>query len=206
MKAAPRNTSHTTISTEAYVKTFLHAAKYFGCAVGGYLVGSCREVDAKKVTEVEDCIPVFHNCPAGAIFEIAGDMTGKIYEGRFDIVGFYYANAGVSDINPPAYLASIQSAIKKNNGSGTCVTIRLNNTDLADKTDLCMHATGPSGESMVLKQAANVTVTDVHAVVDTFLRRDLHLSLVDVEDHMNSPAATSLDFRNKFVAKELKRS
>lgn len=53
------------ISSRAYTKMILHAAKYPYCAVNGVLLGNGAEnssTSQKSVIEIEDVIPLFHQC------------------------------------------------------------------------------------------------------------------------------------------------
>jgi hypothetical protein len=64
-------TSTATVLTSAYVKIFLHAAKFSSCAIGGYLIGTSTGGEY----EVTDVVPVCHSNPCGPILEIAAAMV-----------------------------------------------------------------------------------------------------------------------------------
>ena len=60
------------LSTEAYVKAFLHAAKHPLCSVGGFIIGSTSSNINKKTIDINitDAIPVSHTSPIGLCFTI----------------------------------------------------------------------------------------------------------------------------------------
>jgi hypothetical protein len=65
-------TSTATVSTPAYLKIFLHSAKFSSCAIGGYLIGTIAVGGEYNVTDV---VPICHSNPCGPILEISAAMV-----------------------------------------------------------------------------------------------------------------------------------
>ena len=65
-----------TIESLAYVKIFLHSAKYSTSSIGGYLIG----MKENNVYNITDVVPICHACPCGPMFEISAEMVGQKVE------------------------------------------------------------------------------------------------------------------------------
>lgn len=82
-----RSSSSTSISTAAYLKVVLHAAKHTSRNVIGLLVAS----DASDATKVTDVLPLFHTTPLGPALEVALTQAAAVVPDTATIVGVYYA-------------------------------------------------------------------------------------------------------------------
>jgi len=131
-----------TISTEAYCKINLHAAKYASEVVCGFLVGSIQAKGAGKEAQicVEDVLPICHSNPVGPIFEVAGAMMKSIFPTK-QVVGLYYTSVDGdygNDESTPYFVDKLCDTIKANSGKeGVCLvlTVAVNKINPAPNVD-----------------------------------------------------------------------
>jgi hypothetical protein len=114
-----------------YVKIYLHATKYPSENIGGFLIGS---IDNNRII-VSDAIPVVHGAPVTPILEIAAQFISSLGK---NIIGVYFANEIVTNLNTPLYIEKINKTIESNAG-GRCLTIQLDGALMKDKSNLCIH-------------------------------------------------------------------
>lgn len=95
------------INSLAYVKMFLHLAKYPELSVNGVLLSersnaSSDEVDSSSYLHFVDCIPLFHGVLSlSPMLEIALTQIDAYCSTRnLSIAGYYHANENYEDTNP----------------------------------------------------------------------------------------------------------
>ncbi|XP_069758236.1 ER membrane protein complex subunit 8 isoform X1 [Narcine bancroftii] len=100
------------LSTQAYCKMLLHAAKYPPCAVNGVLVAERPRRDGQPVLFV-DCVPFFHGTLALApMLEVALTLVDSwCKENNYIIAGYYQANERMKDTSPNQVAEKVASRI-----------------------------------------------------------------------------------------------
>lgn len=120
-------------STLSYTKLILHAAKYPGQHIGGYLIGA----SSGDVVNVDDILPLCHGNPVGPLFELAGTIADVLYPAPQKVLGYYYANERVGSREVAPYISKVLATIQQNSGGlNLLAEIR---SDLLDQQDnLCV--------------------------------------------------------------------
>mmetsp|Transcript_12575 Transcript_12575/g.12202 ORF Transcript_12575/g.12202 Transcript_12575/m.12202 type:complete len:198 (-) Transcript_12575:17-610(-) len=190
-------TSTATASTSAYIKIFLHAAKFSSCAIGGYLIGTSAGGGKYEVTDV---VPICHSNPCGPMLEIAAAMAEKIYAPH-RILGYYFANESSTSIQL-AYIEKMVQGIKENTKEAALL-FEINNS-LIHSSDTSILKGKLGGQTIHIEMKD--TIVTVNNYIDKMLSLNSHQYLVDFEDHMDTAAAsdkneTVADFRNTFINK-----
>ena len=131
------------LSSRAYSKMILHAAKYPHCAVNGVLIASKRRVknignssdsssSNTKMLVITDAVPLFHqNLGLAPMTEVAlaqVDSTAAL-NGR-TIVGFYHANEHFEDVSVDVFSQRIADKIANSSSDELSVLITLDNRRL----------------------------------------------------------------------------
>lgn len=108
------------LTTQAYCKMLLHAAKYPQCAVNGLLVAE-RQKDKKKEGHGSqvlcvDCVPLFHGTLALApMLEVALTVIDTwCKENKYIIAGYYQANERIKDSRPNQVAEKVAARIVEN--------------------------------------------------------------------------------------------
>ncbi|GCB60309.1 ER membrane protein complex subunit 8 [Scyliorhinus torazame] len=104
------------LTTQAYCKMLLHAAKYPHCAVNGILVAEKhKRKDGQPVLFV-DCVPLFHGTLALApMLEVALTLVDSwCKENNYIIAGYYQANERMKDTSPNQVAEKVASRIAEN--------------------------------------------------------------------------------------------
>jgi hypothetical protein len=183
------------VTTQAYCKVVLHAAKYPSSHIGGYLLGNVGEDE--KIT-ISDTFPICHGYPVGPIFEVAGATADTANESKdgIKIIGYYHASEDTSCETLP-YIAKVLETIQKE--SGTAIAIVLNADMIKSKNSLCLQA---FKEDEMLDLAGDGSPASMNAAVDEILTAANVQTFCDFEGHMDSPQGAG-DFRNGYVSKAL---
>ncbi|XP_053114827.1 ER membrane protein complex subunit 9 isoform X1 [Hemicordylus capensis] len=93
------------ISTRAYVKMCLHAARYPHAAVNGLLLAQRHRATLAGSLEclcITDCVPLFHNnLSLTVMLEVALNQV-DVWSSQSDLLlaGYYQANSGIDDKSP----------------------------------------------------------------------------------------------------------
>ncbi|XP_059849191.1 ER membrane protein complex subunit 8 isoform X3 [Hypanus sabinus] len=87
------------LTTQAYCKMLLHAAKYPHCAVNGILVAERHKRKEGQAVLFVDCVPFFHGTLALApMLEVALTLVDSwCKENNYVIAGYYQANERMKD-------------------------------------------------------------------------------------------------------------
>ncbi|XP_069110399.1 ER membrane protein complex subunit 8-like [Argopecten irradians] len=88
-----------TVSTQAYCKLLLHAAKYPHCSVNGVLIAESSQSKGHRQLGFIDCIPLFHlTLGLSPMLEAALlQIDGYCKSAGYMIAGYYQANENYSD-------------------------------------------------------------------------------------------------------------
>ncbi|MBN3319194.1 EMC9 protein, partial [Atractosteus spatula] len=110
------------LSCLSYVKMFLHACRYPHCAVNGLLLSSSP---AEGAMCVSDCIPLLHSgLSLSAMTEVALNQVDVwCAQNQQRIVGYYQANASVSDNSPTPCAVKIADKIAEQCSSAVLVMV-----------------------------------------------------------------------------------
>ncbi|KAG2470155.1 ER membrane protein complex subunit 8 [Polypterus senegalus] len=104
------------LSTQAYCKMLLHAAKYPHCAVNGLLVAEKLKRKEGQPLIFVDCIPLFHGSLALApMLEVALSLIDTwCKENKYVIAGYYQANERVKEHRPNQVAERVAARIAEN--------------------------------------------------------------------------------------------
>ncbi|CAF2463781.1 unnamed protein product [Rotaria sp. Silwood2] len=197
------------INALAFVKMFLHLAKYPELAVNGVLLSTRtestnEEVDSSSYLHFVDCIPLFHGVLSlSPMLEIALSQIDAYCSTRnLTIAGYYHANEHYSDTNPNFTALRIMEKIKENNPNAVLFMIDNSLVDLSENDRFYNVFT------LVDKTSKNVN--DSHIVSDechllalSLLQRNQHRQLIDFDNHLD---LISNDWRNPNINNELQSS
>ncbi|XP_026855313.1 ER membrane protein complex subunit 8 [Electrophorus electricus] len=108
------------LTTQAYCKMLLHAAKYPHCAVNGLLVAE-RQKDKRRDGPAApplcvDCVPLFHGTLALApMLEVALTLIDTwCKENKYVIAGYYQANERTKESRPNQVAEKVAARILEN--------------------------------------------------------------------------------------------
>ncbi|KAJ4947550.1 hypothetical protein JOQ06_009585 [Pogonophryne albipinna] len=108
------------LTSQAYCKMLLHAAKYPHFAVNGLLVAE-KTKEKKKESHSEpvlcvDCVPLFHGSLALApMLEVALTLIDTwCKENNYIIAGYYQANERTKDSRPNQFAEKVAARISEN--------------------------------------------------------------------------------------------
>ncbi|KAI7802312.1 ER membrane protein complex subunit 8 [Triplophysa rosa] len=113
------------LTTQAYSKMLLHAAKYPQCAVNGLLVAEKhkRKDGARDAALCVDCVPLFHGPLALApMLEVALTLIDTwCKENKYVIAGYYQANERIKEARPNQVAERVASRISENFSEATMI-------------------------------------------------------------------------------------
>ena len=163
-------------SLSSVLLAVLHAAKYFDCHVGGYLVGTVVEeeasADRNRTVNISDVIPLVHGYPVGPIFDIGADLLN----GDSSIVGYYYSNEAVDETKIPSYIEALRAA------NSSLIVVRLNAGNLLDKTKkVCFE-----NDKINISTVSGESVDAISSSISGLLSSNRHQQLSDVEELLSS--------------------
>ncbi|TDH70225.1 hypothetical protein CCR75_003977 [Bremia lactucae] len=191
------------VSTQAYVKLTLHAAKHPAYTVCGLLLGRVTE---NKI-EILDAVPLFHHdAPLAPLLEVACAMVDAhcLQSQKLQIIGFYYAGSGHSTSDSGNGLSHFAEKVadKVHENCFRACVLMLDGKQLSSESK--------TGLQLLLKDVKRgwnetenrLKVTDGATKAFTQgLKQKLQSDIVDFEEHMENP---SKDWRNPHVIELLK--
>ncbi|XP_042269206.1 ER membrane protein complex subunit 8 [Thunnus albacares] len=117
------------LTSQAYCKMLLHAAKYPHCAVNGLLVAE-KTKEKKKDSHHDpvlcvDCVPLFHGTLALApMLEVALTLIDTwCKENNYVIAGYYQANERTKDSRPNQVAEKVAARISENFSEAAIVMV-----------------------------------------------------------------------------------
>lgn len=106
------------LTTQAYCKMLLHAAKYPHCAVNGLLVAEKhKKKDSPRDSVLcVDCVPLFHGALALApMLEVALTLIDTWCKAnKYVIAGYYQANERIKEARPNQVAEKVAARISEN--------------------------------------------------------------------------------------------
>ena len=193
------------VSVSAYCKTILHCAKYPWREVSGVWLGQMERNDGSSPAKytVVDAVPLFHCDTLAPMTEAALNIVEELCKSwapwkGLEIVGYYYANEGASDVAPKPLTKQVASKIGSIYPSSRLFMI--NGAEISDpsKTCLVMYARKSKQETEKWTEAGSgegtLSVAEGGAASLTkLLKQEGQKDLIDFDDHFDDP---SKDFRN----------
>jgi len=183
------------ISTRAYCKMIMHAAKYPSSSINGLLLA--KKSGERNVLYV-DCIPLFHiNTALAPMVEVAlAQVENEVTRSGMRIAGFYHAHDNLRDNHVDTFSQKIADKIAENIPGTILVTIDSKKLSLnIESHALIVHQhEAASGkwkrrEGSVRLEHDNVTLQCATAVIHKKIYRDI----VDFDTHLDD---ISLDYKN----------
>ena len=176
------------ISTRAYCKMIMHAAKYPSSNINGLLL-------AKKTGErglkYVDCIPLFHiNTALAPMVEVAlAQIENEVGRSGLTISGFYHAHDNLRDNHVDTFSQKIADKIADNIPGTLLVTIDSKKLSLnIDSPALILHQHEPSSGKWKKREGSclrleheTVTLQCATAVLHKKIYRDI----VDFDTHLD---------------------
>ena len=124
------------LSTPAYLKIMLHAAKHPHCPVNGLLLG---QGSAAETLSVSDAVPLFHQHTLSPMLEAATTLAEQYCVERGDglkIVGYYHANERANDREVSQLVRQVHAKVNENFAGA--VLLMVDNEQLADAGSLAL--------------------------------------------------------------------
>ena len=200
-----------TVSSVAYQKIMLHAAKHPSRTVCGYLVGpkpvasvdgdvaGANEGGRNGTNMVADAVPLFHSDPLAPMLEAAALLVEELYKSQsYGIVGYYQANERYEE-KTLGVVGSLIGQKVNANCPGACMLV-VDNTSLgsANASSLLLYTSSKHGEDFVRRETG-LAIEGGEGTLDkltALLNEEKMDNLVDFDDHLEK---VSLDFRNEWV-------
>ncbi|KAK3570938.1 hypothetical protein QTP86_030928 [Hemibagrus guttatus] len=195
------------LTTQAYCKMLLHAAKYPHCAVNGLLVAE-KQKDKKKEGHgapvlCVDCVPLFHGSLALApMLEVALCLIDTwCKENKYVIAGYYQANDRIKDARPGQVAEKVATRILENFSNAAmiivdnskfnmgCSTPALSIYDHSDNKWKCRDPSVDPFEDW----------TEAQKITAALLESRSYESLIDFDNHLD-------DLRNDWTNPEINKS
>ncbi|CDQ84046.1 ER membrane protein complex subunit 8 [Oncorhynchus mykiss] len=195
------------LTTQAYCKMLLHAAKYPHCAVNGLLVAE-KQKEKKKDSHSTpilcvDCIPLFHGTLALApMLEVALTLIDTwCKENKYVIAGYYQANERTKDFRPNQVSEKVGARIAENFSEAAMIMV--------DSTRFTMGCYEPilaiydHHENKWKCRDCNVDSFDdwceAQKITSALLEGRSYESLIDFDNHLD-------DLRNDWTNPEINKS
>ena len=176
------------ISTRAYCKMIMHAAKYPSSNINGLLLA---KKTGERALKYVDCIPLFHiNTALAPMVEVAlAQIENEVGRSGLTISGFYHAHDNLRDNHVDTFSQKIADKIADNIPGTLLVTIDSKKLSLnIDSPALILHQhEATSGKwkkregSSVRLEHDTVTLQCATAVIHKKIYRDI----VDFDTHLD---------------------
>ena len=145
------------ISTRAYCKMIMHAAKYPSSNINGLLLA--KKTGEQRSVKYVDCIPLFHiNTALAPMVEVAlAQIENEVGRSGLMISGFYHAHDNLRDNHVDTFSQKIADKIADNIPGTLLVTIDSKKLSLnIDSPALILHQHEPSSGKWKKREGASV--------------------------------------------------
>ena len=176
------------ISTRAYCKMIMHAAKYPSSNINGLLLA---KKTGERGLQYVDCIPLFHiNTALAPMVEVAlAQIENEVGRSGLTISGFYHAHDNLRDNHVDTFSQKIADKIADNIPGTLLVTIDSKKLSLnIDSPALILHQHEPSSGKWKKREGSclrlehdTVTLQCATAVLHKKIYRDI----VDFDTHLD---------------------
>lgn len=181
------------LSSCAFSKMLLHAAKYPHCSINGILLAKrSSEKDQKKIAFV-DCIPLFHiNLSLAPMVEVALTQVDTFCQSKdLIIAGYYQANEHLGDHQPNAVSVKIAERIQEN-FKNACIIMLDNEQMTFDCNPHCFHMF--SMQESKWKANSNLEVDeDAQEIAAYLMHAKAFKTITDFDNHLDD---ISLEWSN----------
>jgi len=187
------------MSTRAYCKMMMHAARYPSYSINGLLLSKSSSMSSgSKLIQYLDCIPLFHiNTGLAPMVEVALAQIESELEGTGMVIsGFYHAHDNLRDTHVDVFSQKIADKIAENSPGTLLATIDSKKLSLnIDCSGLILHQHDGSGKwktrdrNSLRLEHDSITLACASALIHKKIYRDL----VDFDIHLDD---ISLDYLN----------
>ncbi|RXM31161.1 ER membrane protein complex subunit 8 [Acipenser ruthenus] len=191
------------LTTQAYCKMLLHAAKYPHCAVNGLLVAENQKRKDGQPVLCVDCVPLFHGTLALApMMEIALTLIDTwCKENKYVIAGYYQANERIKETRPNQFAEKVAARIAENFSDAALIMV--------DNSNISMGCYNPAisvfehHDNKWKCRDTNIDCcedwSEAQKIMSALLEGRSYDSLIDFDNHLD-------DLRNDWTNPEINKS
>ena len=185
------------ISTRAYCKMIMHAAKYPSSNINGLLLA--KKTGEQRGVKYVDCIPLFHiNTALAPMVEVAlAQIENEVGRSGLVISGFYHAHDNLRDNHVDTFSQKIADKIADNIPGTLLVTIDSKKLSLnIDSPALILHQHEPSSGKWKKREGSSVRLehdTVTLQCATAVLHKKIYRDIVDFDTHLDDISMVGLD-------------
>jgi len=185
------------ISTRAYCKMIMHAAKYPSSNINGLLLA--KKTGEQRGVKYVDCIPLFHiNTALAPMVEVAlAQIENEVGRSGLMIAGFYHAHDNLRDNHVDTFSQKIADKIADNIPGTLLVTIDSKKLSLnIDSPALILHQHEASSGKWKKREGSSVRLehdTVTLQCATAVIHKKIYKDIVDFDTHLDD---ISMDYRN----------
>jgi hypothetical protein len=185
------------ISTRAYCKMIMHAAKYPSSNINGLLLA--KKTGEQRGVKYVDCIPLFHiNTALAPMVEVAlAQIENEVGRSGLVISGFYHAHDNLRDNHVDTFSQKIADKIADNIPGTLLVTIDSKKLSLnIDSPALILHQHEASSGKWKKREGSSVRLehdTVTLQCATAVIHKKIYRDIVDFDTHLDD---ISMDYRN----------
>lgn len=185
------------ISTRAYCKMIMHAAKYPSSNINGLLLA--KKTGEQRGVKYVDCIPLFHiNTALAPMVEVAlAQIENEVGRSGLMISGFYHAHDNLRDNHVDTFSQKIADKIADNIPGTLLVTIDSKKLSLnIDSPALILHQHEASSGKWKKREGSSVRLehdTVTLQCATAVIHKKIYKDIVDFDTHLDD---ISMDYRN----------
>lgn len=174
------------VSSRAYSKMILHAAKYPHCAINGLLLASSK--DSSNTIEIVDVMPLFHqNLHLSPMAEIALVQTEALAAANDLQIAGYYAACELYQDNTIDKAPGLKIADKIAENNPNAAFIIINNSLLSSKDssaalNIWQNKEGHWMQTSLTLNQYNETIDAVELLIERGAMKDLY----DFDNHLDN--------------------
>ncbi|MBN3304433.1 EMC9 protein, partial [Amia calva] len=185
------------LSCMSYVKMFLHAGRFPACSVNGLLLSPGPQGGSVCVS---DCVPLLHSrLPLAPITELALQQVDVwCAQKKLRIVGYYQANASMTDSSPTPCAVKIADKIAEHYSNAVLVMVQSAKMSMQERLPPIVVYERRDGH-WTLKDKQQIMLRhweQTRAIANELLASGTHNLLVDFDSHLD-------DIRRDWTNQEL---
>ena len=177
------------ISTRAYCKMIMHAAKYPSSNINGLLLA--KKTGEQRGVKYVDCIPLFHiNTALAPMVEVAlAQIENEVGRSGLVISGFYHAHDNLRDNHVDTFSQKIADKIADNIPGTLLVTIDSKKLSLnIDSPALILHQHEASSGKWKKREGSSVRLehdTVTLQCATAVIHKKIYRDIVDFDTHLD---------------------
>ena len=185
------------ISTRAYCKMIMHAAKYPSSNINGLLLA--KKTGEQRGVKYVDCIPLFHiNTALAPMVEVAlAQIENEVGRSGLVISGFYHAHDNLRDNHVDTFSQKIADKIADNIPGTLLVTIDSKKLSLnIDSPALILHQHEVSSGKWKKREGGSVRLehdTVTLQCATAVIHKKIYRDIVDFDTHLDDISMVGLD-------------